>query len=92
MNVVYIVVGVIIFLWLCGGIYRHLRGKNKILRAIENNCTGCKRCLKMCRHKALDVINDENGVHITVDPDKCTSCGDCIGVCKFNALELVNRI
>ncbi|MDR2313774.1 MAG: 4Fe-4S binding protein [Spirochaetaceae bacterium] len=92
MNVIYVIVGVIILFWIFGGIYRHLRGRNKILHIIEENCTGCKRCLKMCKHKALNIINDENETHIVVNTDRCTSCGDCISVCKFNALELVGKI
>jgi NAD-dependent dihydropyrimidine dehydrogenase PreA subunit len=92
MNVIYIVGGVIMLLWLFGGFYRHLRSRNRVLHIIEKNCTGCKRCLKMCKHKALNVINDENGTHIVVNFDRCSSCGDCIGVCKFNALEFTKRI
>ncbi|MDR2151485.1 MAG: 4Fe-4S binding protein, partial [Helicobacteraceae bacterium] len=76
----------------CAATYRHKKSRNRVLRTIENNCTGCKRCLKKCEHKALIAINVENGVRAIVDPDKCTGCGDCIRACKFNALELISRI
>jgi NAD-dependent dihydropyrimidine dehydrogenase PreA subunit len=92
MNIVYIAGSVIVLLWLIGGIYRHLRGRNKVVHAVENNCTGCKRCLKWCKHKVLEMVSDETGTHIAVKyPDKCTACGDCVSICKFNALEIVER-
>jgi NAD-dependent dihydropyrimidine dehydrogenase PreA subunit len=92
MNTVYIVAGTILVLWTIGGVHRHRRGKNKVVHVVENNCTGCKRCLKWCKHKVLEMVSDENGTRIAVKyPDKCTACGDCIGVCKFNALEMVKR-
>jgi NAD-dependent dihydropyrimidine dehydrogenase PreA subunit len=92
MNIVYIAGGTIALLWLIGGINRHRRGKNKVVHAIENNCIGCKRCLKWCKYKVLEMVSDENGTRIAVKhPDKCTACGDCVSTCKFNALEIVER-
>lgn len=70
---------------------RNKRTKSRVVRVIDNNCTGCQRCLKKCRHKALKMRNSETGRHVVLNPDKCTACGDCLVVCKFNALELVNR-
>ncbi|MDR2345121.1 MAG: 4Fe-4S binding protein [Planctomycetaceae bacterium] len=92
MNVIYVIVGVIILFWILGEIYRHLRDRNKILHIIEKNCTGCKCCLKKCKHKALNVINDKSGTHVVVNTNRCTRCGNCISVCKFDVLELVGKI
>ena len=73
-------------------IYRSKRAKNKVVSVIDENCTGCSRCIKKCRHKVLNIKEDEVGKLVVVEyPRKCTACGDCIIVCKFNALELVNR-
>jgi NAD-dependent dihydropyrimidine dehydrogenase PreA subunit len=91
MNIVYIV-GAIILFWLFGGICRRLHNRNNVIHVIENNCTGCKYCLKKCFHKVLEIVSDENGRHVIVKyPDKCTACGDCMCACKFNALEVVKQ-
>jgi len=75
-----------------GYLYRRKRAKSKVVRIVDNSCTGCGRCLKMCRRKALDTVEDETGKHIVVkEPDKCTGCGKCVAVCKFNTLEIANR-
>ncbi|MDR0363623.1 MAG: 4Fe-4S binding protein [Bacteroidales bacterium] len=73
--------------------FRNKRAKNKVIHVIDNNCTGCRRCLKKCRHKALEMVNGEtsNRHVILKHPEKCTACKDCIIACKFNALELVDR-
>ena len=71
---------------------RSKRAKNKVIHIIDDNCTGCQRCLKKCRHKALGIISNEVGLLAVLKyPEKCTACGDCTAVCKFNALELVCR-
>jgi Na+-translocating ferredoxin:NAD+ oxidoreductase RNF subunit RnfB len=71
---------------------RNKRAKNKVVHIIESNCKGCQRCLKICRRKALDVVNRESGRLVILKyPEKCTACRDCIAMCKFNALELVSR-
>lgn len=81
----------VILLFILGSL-RNKRAKNKVVHVINSSCTGCQCCLKKCRHKALDMANDEMGLRVAVKyPKKCTACGDCVAVCKFNALELVNR-
>jgi NAD-dependent dihydropyrimidine dehydrogenase PreA subunit len=88
----YYIVGTIIALWLTGSIYRHLRGRGKIIHIIENNCTGCRKCLKMCRRDVLEAVKDEKGTHVAVkNPDNCSACCDCMHACKFKALELIEK-
>ena len=91
MNTLYIVSTSLLLLFALGYL-RSKRAKNKIVRVIPDNCTGCKRCLKRCRHSVLDMTEGEAGLHIAVKyPEKCTACGDCVAICKFDALELVDR-
>lgn len=95
MNVGLIIGGAVVALWVIGGFYRQWQGKNKVISTVEDNCTGCKRCLtnmRKCKYNVLELVSDENGKHIVVKyPDKCTGCGDCISLCKFKALKLVQR-
>lgn len=92
MKPVLIIVGVVVVLWIAGGIYRHQRGKNKIIQVVDENCTGCQRCLKQCRHRVLDRVSEEKGAHVFVkNPNNCTGCGDCLSACKFEALELIEN-
>lgn len=60
---------------------RNKQAKNKVVRVIYNNCTGCQRCLKKCGREIFDMVNDETGVHIVMKySEKCTACEDCIAV------------
>ena len=88
----YIIAGSVLLLIIVLSYFRNKRAKSKIIHVIDNNCTGCQRCVKACRHKALEIIKDETGRRVVLKhPDKCTACRDCIVVCKFNALELIGR-
>lgn len=88
----YYIVGAVVALWIIGGISRHIRGRGKIVRIAEENCTGCGKCLKTCRHHVFEMVKDDMGAHVTVkNPDKCTAYGDCVSRCKFGALETVNK-
>jgi NAD-dependent dihydropyrimidine dehydrogenase PreA subunit len=87
-----IILGIVLVLWIAGGTYRHIKGRNKIIHVDESNCTGCQRCVKRCTHKVLEALKEEDKVRIVVkNPAKCSACGDCMGVCKFNALELISK-
>lgn len=61
---------------------------------IEDNCTGCTSCVRVCATEAIRVRNRK--AHI--DPARCVDCGNCIVACKFHAiipqsdpLELINK-
>jgi ferredoxin len=91
MYIVLISVGSLLLLFIAAQLHRSKRASSKVVRVTDDKCTGCRRCLKWCRRKALGIVTDETGAHVTVNPHKCTACGDCVGVCKFNALEIVRR-
>ena len=92
MKIVLYIGGAIVALWFIGGLIRHNKGKNKVIRVVKDNCTGCGSCIRRCNHKVFEMLNEEQGKHIVVKyPDKCTGCGDCLSKCKFNALELVEK-
>ena len=88
----YIVIGSILALFMILSYFRNKLTKSKVINIIEESCTGCQLCIKKCRHKALEIVNGENGRHVVLKyPEKCTACKDCIAPCKFNALELIDR-
>ena len=90
MNIFLISAGV--FLLVASFLYRNKRARSSVVRVVDDRCTGCRRCLEICRHRALEIVDDETAPHIIVKyPKKCTACRKCIAVCKFNALELVDR-
>ncbi|MDR2042424.1 MAG: 4Fe-4S binding protein [Tannerella sp.] len=73
--------------------HRRQRRRKKVIDVLERNCSGCRRCVKKCPRRALEMVEDETGIHATVKyPDRCTACGDCLDKCKFNALQLIERI
>jgi ferredoxin len=89
----YYIIGAVVALWMIGGISRHIRGRGKIVSLMEENCTGCGKCLKRCNHKVLEMVTNEKGQHIVVkNPDKCTACSDCVSVCKFKALKIIEKL
>jgi len=54
-------------------------------RVIEENCTGCLACLKVCPSEA--VSGELKKVH-TIDQEKCIKCGACFEACNFDAIEI----
>lgn len=87
MNIFLIVLAVLTILVIIRHLHSRKRAKSKELLVIEDNCTGCQRCVKRCQRKALEIVNKK----VVLNPDKCTSCGKCVPMCKFSALEIVNR-
>jgi len=51
---------------------------------LEDKCTGCGACLKLCPQQAIDVY----GLIHTIDPAKCIRCGICRDACTFQAISV----
>jgi len=49
---------------------------------LEDKCTGCGACLKLCPQQAIDAY----GLIHTIDPAKCIKCGICRDACSFEAI------
>jgi len=52
---------------------------------IEENCTGCLACKKVCPSDAID--GELKEVHF-IHTDKCIKCGACIEACNFDAIKI----
>jgi uncharacterized protein len=57
--------------------------KRRIL--VENWCTGCGECLKVCAAQAISLKHDK----ATVDPSRCILCSYCARHCTQFALKVV---
>jgi electron transfer flavoprotein alpha subunit len=53
------------------------------VRVKEEDCIGCKVCLKSCPYDAIDFDEETKKASIN---DKCTVCGACIPVCSTEAI------
>ncbi len=54
------------------------------IRVIDDKCTGCQLCVKVCPQGAVAV----EGKLATIDLDSCTYCGACVSACKFKAIVI----
>lgn len=52
---------------------------------IEENCTGCLACLKVCPQEAIS--GELKKVHV-LDQSKCIKCGACYEACNFDAIQI----
>jgi len=52
---------------------------------IEENCTGCLACLKVCPQEAIS--GELKKVHV-LDQSKCIKCGACYEACNFDAIKI----
>ncbi len=60
--------------------------KPLITYRINENCTGCRLCVKKC---PADAISGERKQRQHIDAVKCIKCGACLSVCNFDAVEVV---
>jgi electron transfer flavoprotein alpha subunit len=51
---------------------------------INEKCTGCSLCLKVCPFDAIRIMDKK----ATIDFNKCNLCGACVPACKFKAIIL----
>ncbi len=64
------------------------------IRILEDNCTGCTACVRVCPTEAIRVRDRK----AYIDPNRCVDCGNCVTVCQFHAiipssdpLDIINR-
>ena len=49
------------------------------------SCTGCKICVKNCRHDAIHINEDRKA---EIDYAKCVGCGQCVALCQYDGAVL----
>ncbi len=54
-------------------------------RILEDKCTGCLACLKVCPSGAIS--GELKKLHV-IDQNKCIKCGACFEACNFDAIEI----
>jgi len=54
----------------------------------EQLCDGCRKCVDICRFRAITVV----GSKVLVFPELCHSCEGCLVVCPQKAIQPGNRI
>lgn len=55
----------------------------------EENCRGCKKCMRECANNGL--VFDEATKKMHVNQNNCVGCGRCLGACNFDAIEFSNN-
>ena len=53
--------------------------------SINEKCTGCGACMRVCPEGAI--FGEKKERHV-IDPAKCVKCGTCKSVCKFDAITV----
>ena len=53
------------------------------------NCRGCRRCVRVCPHGAISMVNIEGRDHpvAVVERSRCIGCGACAEACRFGAIQ-----
>ncbi len=59
----------------------------KHIMRFTNQCTGCGSCVRVCKEKALEVIQGKT----VADRHKCISCGKCVEECPNGAMKISGR-
>lgn len=54
------------------------------IEVIQEQCVGCKACVKGCPFGAIDMVNNV----AVINGEKCVLCGACVDACKFDAIIL----
>jgi NADH:ubiquinone oxidoreductase subunit F (NADH-binding)/NADH:ubiquinone oxidoreductase subunit E/Pyruvate/2-oxoacid:ferredoxin oxidoreductase delta subunit len=61
--------------------------RSLISYTITDQCTGCRRCAKVCPQKAIS--GNKKELH-QIDQDLCNRCGICKATCKFDAIKITS--
>jgi NADH-quinone oxidoreductase subunit F len=62
--------------------------KSLVSHAINEKCTGCHACFKVCPSEAI--VGKPKTLY-TIIQDKCIQCGACYQICNYDAIGRVKR-
>lgn len=67
-----------------------VRTEGGVARLIEEKCTGCKLCERVCQYDAITMTKYEEKRHMLplIDEGRCAACGLCVSICPTEALYL----
>lgn len=61
------------------------------IEVIDENCTGCYRCERVCPTEAIVMVGPKNKALAVVDNSRCIACMRCIDACDDDALLTIDR-
>lgn len=64
---------------------------NYEIEVIEENCTGCYLCERICPTAAIVMVGPKSAAIAVVDNDKCVACFRCVDICDDDALLAPER-
>lgn len=71
-------------------IRREVAYATPLIKYWPDRCVLCRRCSTACKEIkgacALDFVEVDGNLQMSVNPDKCVSCGECLQVCPTGAL------
>lgn len=73
-----------------------INSSNFICHVIDENCTGCMKCVDVCPVEALSMVSANDPKHkkkkiALLNEENCIGCGVCARVCSFDAIAMNPR-
>ena len=78
------------------GLLHPVQTTSFIPKIIEDNCTGCGKCVKTCPIEAIEwVLNDDETnskpKKVKINEEICLGCGVCVRACSNKSITLERR-
>jgi len=75
--------------------YEHPVHTSNFIAGVEENCSGCGRCLPSCPVKVITLQAEQpdgsGRRRAVIDEELCLGCGVCVRNCRLSALSMRSR-